>query len=109
VNAALFESNPENLLERTLGHRLSGEREIDLGTSWRREDEEEVAMGDPILAQQFESPRRERDIAIFTTFPNADMDHLLRTIDIGNLKMGSLLQPQTRSRWSRGRSDSFEA
>jgi hypothetical protein len=95
VNAALFESCPEDLLERALGHRLSGERKVDLGTSWSREDEERVAMGDPILAQQLESPRREGDVAIFTTFPKADVNHLPRAIDIGNLKMGSLLQPQT--------------
>ncbi len=95
VNAALFERSPEDLLEGALWHGSSGEQQITVLAPWRREDQKRVAMGDPILAQQFESPVWEGDVAIFTAFTKADVDHQARAIDICNAKMSPFLKPQT--------------
>jgi hypothetical protein len=74
---------------------MSGERQIAVLTSWRREDQKRVAMSDPILAEQFEGPGRKWNITIFRPFATPEVDHPPRAVDIRNPKMSSLLKAQT--------------
>ena len=60
-----------------------------------REDQNWIAMTNPILAKQFQSPHRQRDIPILSAFPLPEVNHPARAIDILNLKMSSFQEPQT--------------
>jgi len=64
-------------------------------TPWGRKDQNWVAMMNPILAKQFQSPQWQRDITIFSAFPSPDVNHQARAVDILNLKMSPFLMSQT--------------
>jgi hypothetical protein len=95
VDGALFEGFPESALKTALGHGGCGGRYADTPTTGRREDQDWIAMSDPILAKQLQSTMWQGNITIFTSLTTTDVDKHARTIDMWDLKMGSLLQAQT--------------
>jgi hypothetical protein len=95
VDATVFEGGAERVLNAAAGHGLGGRRQTGPSPTGRREDPDRGAMSDPRLPKQVQRPLRQRDVAIFAAFALPDVDHHASAVDIGDLKTGSLLKPQT--------------
>jgi hypothetical protein len=94
VDAARLEGFPEGFLKAALGYALRCSGSVDSSSTRSRKNQPGIAMGYPVLAQEFQGPLWQWDIPVYPSFPVADMNEHARTIDIGHAKMGSLLKPQ---------------
>jgi hypothetical protein len=59
-----------------------------------REKPDRMAVGEPVLAKQFQGGLGQPDIAIFAAFTLMNMDHHAAAIDIRDLQADALLQAQ---------------
>jgi hypothetical protein len=84
----------EGALDAALGHgRWSVLCSITVSAQgW--EEEAGVAVGHPIAAEQTESGRWERDVAIFGALSSVDMDHHAGGIDIGDFEVETFMESQ---------------
>jgi hypothetical protein len=84
----------EGALDAALGHgRWSVLCSITVSAQgW--EEEAGVAVGHPIAAEQTESGRWERDVAIFGALSSVDMDHHAGGIDIGDFEVETFVKSQ---------------
>jgi hypothetical protein len=53
-----------------------------------------MAMGYPVVAQEFQSPVWQGAVTVFPSFPVADMKEPASPVDIGDAQMGALLKSQ---------------
>ncbi len=97
---ALFSDSGSNLgptegtLDTAFGH---GRRSVLCSitvSAQGREEEAGVAVGEPIAAEQTESGRWERDVAIFGALSSVDMDHHAGGIDIGDFEVETFVKSQ---------------
>jgi hypothetical protein len=105
VDGALGEGVPESSLKTALGHGCCGGRSAETPTTGRREDQDWMAMRDPILAKPWQRTMWQGNITIFPAFTTTDVDKHARTLNRWDLKMGALLQAQTPG-VNRGEADS---
>ena len=89
-----FEGFPEGTLHAALGHGRSGGGCVDSPTPRRRKNQQGIAMGYPVVAQEFQGPLGQGNVTVFPSFPVADMKEPASTVDIGDAQAGALLKSQ---------------
>lgn len=75
VDATFFECSPHCLLERVFRHVLSRVGGMGVIAPLGRKEPEGVAMSCPVMAKEFESSLRQRDVAIFAALATPDVKH----------------------------------
>ena len=61
----------------------------------RRKEQQRIAMRGPVLAQQGKRALGQGDVTVFGSFAMTHVEQTARTVDVGDVQVGSFLQPQT--------------
>ena len=94
VNAGLLEGGPKGGLHALLGHRLRRGSGLISRAPQSRKEPERGAVGEPLLSQQFPEPARQRHKAIFAPFAEPDVQQHAGRVDIRDLDIEGLFEPQ---------------
>ena len=95
VDPALLEGFFESNLNAALGHGFGCPGHVDASATGSREQENGIAVGDPVAAKNLQGALGKRDVAVFGPLAMTHVDeHPRGTVDIGDLKMGAFLKPQ---------------
>src|SRR6267142_1547212 len=94
VVPALFQGRVEGVLNAALGHRLGGLSQVNMVSACGGKEQYGIAMLLPVLAQQLQGPLGHRDVTVFGALAVTDVNHQAGAVDVGDLQMGSFLQPQ---------------
>jgi hypothetical protein len=95
IDPALLESFFESDLNAALRHGIGCAGHVDTAPARSREDELWIAMGHPIPAKDLKCAFGQRNITILGSFAMANMNEHPGAVDIGDSKMGSLLEAKS--------------
>ena len=94
-DATGLEGDAEGALKRGAADRFFGCGSTDAATSLGREEQSNMAMGFPLLAQKLKSALRQRHITVLVSFAAADVQEHALGIDVANLEAQCFSQPKT--------------
>ena len=95
VPIQLFENSFDDPLNRRIAHRLIGSRGLRVVFTFGREDPFFVAMGLVVLSEGQKSRFGQRNHSILSTLSTMNMHHHSFGVDVGDLEIESLLEPES--------------
>ena len=94
IDAGIEFGTPEGALETVEDHGLLGSRCFVMSSANSGKNEDRVAMGDPIAAEQMIGLLGKRHIAVLGSLAAVDMEHHSLAVDVGNLDGQRFRNPQ---------------
>lgn len=95
VDAGRNHGLPEGSLHAGGSHRRGGSRRRLMASADRGEEERGVAVGHPVLPEQSQRRLGEGNVAILGPLAAVDVDHQTGAVDVGDLQVQPLLQPES--------------
>ena len=93
-NAAGFEGQTERALQGGPIHWVGGRGGALSAVALGWKEESLMFMGEPLLAQEFESPFRQGNVAVAIAFASADVQEHAFGVDVGDLQIQTFPQAQ---------------